>query len=199
MVSMELHLGFLASHNGSNVRSILDYISSEELEAYPKVIISNNPDAHVLDLGIERKVTVFCLNKRNSKDLDTKILEVLQRYDVNLVILAGYMKRLGKKVLEAYPNRVLNIHPALLPKYGGKGMYGMNVHQAVIDSSDTESGATIHLVDEKYDHGRIISQYKVPRFEKDTVETLAERVLRVEHVLYPQTLMDIQRGIISLD
>lgn len=196
---MELKLGFLASHMGSNVEAILNKIEAGELEASTKVIISNNQNASVLDLGRNRNIPDYCLNKKNIEDPNEAILEALQRHDVNLVVLAGYMKKLEYNIMQAYPNRILNIHPALLPNYGGKGMYGMYVHEAVIESDDVESGATIHMVTIEYDRGRIVAQYKVPRYERDTAETLAERVLRIEHVLYPQTLRDIQKGIINLD
>jgi phosphoribosylglycinamide formyltransferase-1 len=195
---MKLHLGFLASHRGSNVRSILDEIESGRLEAYAKIIISNNPNAPVLDLGRDRGIPNCCLNEKNAGNIDDAILEALKSHGVNLLVLAGYMKKVRKKIIEAYPNLILNIHPSLLPKYGGEGMHGRRVHEAVINSDDMESGATVHIVTEEYDKGRTLSQYKVPRYERDTAETLAERVLRIEHVLYPQTLRDIQRGLISL-
>lgn len=196
---MDLHLGFLASHRGSNVRAILEAIERKELDAHPEVLICNNPDAPVLTLAEEKGIPCYCLNVKNSENLDEAIIETLKNHKVNLVLLAGYMKKLGQAVIDAYPNRILNIHPALLPKYGGEGMYGIRVHEAVINSKDEESGATAHIVNSEYDAGRILSQYKVPRYEKDTPETLAERVLGAEHVLYAQVLKDIQRGIISLD
>ncbi len=161
--SMELHLGFLASGRGSNVRSILAEIENGKLEAYPKVIISNNLKAPVLDLGEKSGIPNYCLNNKNISNIDNEILETLRSYEVNVIVLAGYMKKLGHKIIQAYSNRILNIHPALLPKYGGKGMYGMHVHEAVINSDDIESGATIHTVTEEYDKGRILAQYKVPR------------------------------------
>ncbi|MGC9310700.1 MAG: formyltransferase family protein [Candidatus Aenigmatarchaeota archaeon] len=141
----------------------------------------------------------YCLNRNNTENLDETILSVLTEHEVNLVVLAGYMKKVGPSVIDAYPNKILNIHPALLPKYGGEGMYGMKVHEAVINSDDKESGATVHIVTSEYDTGRILAQYKVPRYERDNPETLSERVLGVEHVLYPQVLKDIQNGVISLD
>ncbi len=196
---MELRLGFLASHRGSNVEAILDAIEKGELEARAEALICNNPGARVLELARERGIPSYCLNKNNTDNLDEAILSVLKKHNVNLLVLAGYLKKLGALVVKAYPNRILNIHPSLLPRYGGKGMYGLRVHEAVINSNDKESGATVHIVTEEYDAGRIIAQYKVPRYERDTPETLAERVLRVEHVLYPQVLMDIQKGIIILD
>ena len=196
---MELRLGFLASHTGSNVHAILDRIADGSLPAHAQVIISNNENAPVLELGRERNIPSFCLNEHTTLDLEGAILETLRNYEVNLVVLAGYLKKLGGSVIDAYHDRVLNIHPSLLPRHGGKGMYGLRVHEAVIRSRDKESGATVHLVNEEYDQGRILAQYKVPVYERDTPQTLAERVLGIEHVLYSQTLRNIQQGIITLD
>jgi phosphoribosylglycinamide formyltransferase-1 len=130
--------------------------------------------------------------------LDQVILETLKAYQVDLVILAGYMKKLGKSVLKYYHNRVLNIHPALLPKFGGEGMYGLKVHQAVLESGEKFSGVTIHIVDEIYDHGKILAQEKVPVAPDDTPESLAARVLKVEHRLYSEVIQKIAIGEIQL-
>lgn len=196
---MELRLGFFASHNGSNVEAIVKNILENKLNASAKVLISNNPSAKVLEFGDSFNIPSYCLNSNNCESLDETIIKTLKDHDVNLIILAGYMKKLGNSIICDYNNRILNIHPALLPKYGGKGMYGMHVHEAVIKNRDIESGATIHLVNENYDEGKIIAQYKVPRYVDDTKESLAQRVLAIEHVCYTQTLKDIQRGIIGLD
>jgi phosphoribosylglycinamide formyltransferase 1 len=195
---MKLNLGFLASHNGSNVEAIINNIELGNLEAQPKVIISNNPDARILNLGRNKQIPSYCINKNNTLNPNELIFQTLKNYDLDLIILAGYMKKIGNNIIIDYSNKILNIHPSLLPKYGGEGMYGMRVHEKVIGSDDNESGATIHLVTEEYDQGRILAQYKVPRYELDTVSTLAERVLRIEHVLYSQTLIEIQKGIICL-
>ena len=196
---MELRLGFLASHKGSNVEAILNEIKTGGLEAHARVIISNNPNAHVLHIGKEANIPNYCLNEKNTSSIDDTIIKILKDHEVNLVILAGYMKQIEGGTIKTYKNRILNIHPALLPKYGGRNMYGTAVHEAVINSNDRESGATVHIVTKEYDEGKIISQYKVPRYKQDTAETLAARVLKIEHVLYLQTLKDIQRDIISLD
>ena len=118
---------------------------------------------------------------------------------MDTVILAGYMKRLGPLTLQAYRGRILNIHPALLPKFGGQGMYGKRVHEAVLRAGETVTGVTVHVVDELYDHGRILAQCEVPVLAGDTVDSLAERVLRQEHRLYPDTLRRIAAGEIVLD
>ena len=196
---MELRLGFLASHEADNIKAILNKIQKKELEAFPKVIISNNKDSAVLSFGKRRNIPSFCLNENNTENLDTTILKILKSHNVNLVVLTNYFKKIGNKTIEAYPNRIINIHPSLLPKYGGKGMYGPNIHKAVISSDDTESGVTILLAAEEYDQGRILAQQKVPRHKEDTIKTLAKRISKIEHVLYPQTLIDIQKGKVKLD
>jgi len=198
---MNLRLGFLASHNGSNVKAILQNIALGLLIAEPKIIITNNLDANVIDIAKKYNVTSVCLNKKNNflySNLEEAILSTLINSDVNLVVLAGYMKSLGEKIIAHYKNKIVNIHPSLLPKYGGLGMYGIKVHKAVIESTDTESGATVHIVDPIYDYGRILSQLKVPRLIGDNAETLAKRVLEAEHKLYTQVLKEIQEDKIKI-
>jgi phosphoribosylglycinamide formyltransferase-1 len=120
-----------------------------------------------------------------------EIINTLKKHNVDTVILAGYMKKVSQELIAQFNNRVLNIHPALLPKFGGKGMYGMNVHKAVIEANEAVTGATIHLVNTNYDEGKILAQMQVPVFSDDTAETLAARVLEVEHQLYSDTLIKI--------
>ncbi|MFH1589492.1 MAG: phosphoribosylglycinamide formyltransferase [archaeon] len=200
---MDLKLGFLASHEGSNVKAILNNINNGSLIAEPKIIISNNPDANVLNIAKKKNVPGYCMNTKNYpkkySSLEKAILNNFIENDVNIIVLAGYLKPIGKNILSHYHNHILNIHPSLLPKYGGKGMYGSVIHKAVIDSDDKESGATIHIVTQEYDQGPIIAQCKVPRYKNDTVETLAARVLKFEHVFYSQTLRDIQQDLINLE
>ncbi|MGQ9818336.1 MAG: phosphoribosylglycinamide formyltransferase [Candidatus Kapaibacteriales bacterium] len=196
-----LNLGFLASHSGSNVQAIIDAIKQGQLDARPCVVISNNSNAYVLERARNEVIPFYHISSKHYPDeqvLDQKILETLLRHNVDTVVLAGYMKKVGSKVLSHFRNRVLNIHPALLPKYGGKGMYGKFVHEAVIKAREKESGCTVHLVDEYYDHGRILGQIKVPVFSNDTPETLAKRVLEEEHRLYPMILQKIANGEIVL-
>jgi len=199
---MKFNLGFFASGNGTNFETIIRNIQLGSLEAKACVLISNNPDAGALR-GAERfRIPYYCINERNLCGYtcsDEAILGVLRKHEVNFALLCGYMKPIGETVVKAFHNRMLNIHPALLPKYGGKGMYGHHVHEAVIASDDIESGATVHLVDNEYDHGKILAQIKVPRYLGDTAISLGERVLRFEHVLYSQVLRDINKGLIDLD
>jgi len=200
---MNLKIGFLASHNGSNVKAILENINSGYLKAKANIVISNNPNAGVLEIAKANNIPAVCLNSKNYPEkynsLDETLLATLQEHEVNLIVLAGYMKKISPIIINSYKNRILNIHPALLPKYGGQDMYGEFVHQAVLKSNNTETGATIHIVTPDYDEGRILAQCKVPRYQNDTVQTLSQRVLKFEHVLYSQVLKDIELGLINLD
>ena len=194
-------LGFLASSRGTNMQAIIDACKTGRLPAQPVVIISNNSDSGALSRARTEGIAGFHLGSRDypdAEELDQKIVDTLQAHAVEIVILAGYMKKIGFKVLEAYPGRILNIHPALLPKYGGKGMYGMHVHKAVIANGDIESGVTIHVVDSQYDTGPILAQKKVVVESTDTAETLSRKVLAIEHELYVDTLNRILAGEIEL-
>jgi phosphoribosylglycinamide formyltransferase-1 len=196
-----LRLGFLASHGGSNLRAILDAIDAGWIPAAPCVVICNNSEAPALARAAARGIPALHLSNKTHPDpaaLDAAILEALQGNRVNLVVLAGYMKKLGPRVLSAYARRVLNIHPALLPKFGGQGMYGLRVHQAVLAAGERESGPTVHLVTSGYDEGPILAQAHVPVLPGDTAESLQARVLEQEHRLYPDVLRRIALGEIAL-
>ena len=197
----KLRLGFLASHGGSNVQAIVDACRAGELHAEPRVAISNNSGSEVLRRAAREGVPGFHLSSRTHPrpgDLDEAIEGVLAAHGVDLVVLGGYMRMLGPRVLGRYRGRVLNVHPALLPAYGGRGMYGERVHVAVLAAGERVTGVTVHLVDEEYDKGLIVAQAEVPVLEGDTVESLRLRVLRREHELYPETLQRIATGEIEL-
>ncbi|MEI6886791.1 MAG: phosphoribosylglycinamide formyltransferase [bacterium] len=190
-------LGFLASHEGSNMQAIIDACKNGKLKMTPALVISNNADSGALKRAMREDVPNYnwsSIQYPNESELDNKICKTLVRYSVDIVILAGYMKMIGKEVLMKYAGRILNIHPALLPKFGGKGMFGLNVHKAVIESGETETGVTVHIVDALYDHGRILNQIKIPVLRDDTPETLQKRVLKVEHEIYVDTLIKIVSG-----
>ena len=194
-------LGFLASARGTNMQAIIDACKSGRLPAQPVVVISNNRDSGALSRARAEGITCYHLSSATCPapdQLDRKITATLQDHGVEIVILAGYMKKLGSHFLAAYRGRILNVHPALLPKYGGAGMYGMHVHEAVIAAGERESGATIHLVAGDYDSGPILAQQKVAVLATDTAETLSRKVLAVEHELYVATLERILRGDIRL-
>ncbi len=158
------------------------------------MIISNNSNSGAIEKAKELNIPNYHIssaNFNNEEEIDNEIVKKLAEHQVDLVILAGYMKKIGQQILSNYKGRILNIHPALLPKFGGKGMYGINVHKAVIEAGETVSGATIHIVDEEYDKGRILAQSEVPVLAGDSPEMLASRVLVAEHLLYSDTIKRI--------
>ena len=196
-----LTLGLLASHRGSNAQAVVDACRSGRLAARPTVVISNNANAGVLQLAEAAGIPALRIGGEAFADdqlRDAAILEALRRYEVELVLLLGYMKLLGPRTTAAYRGRILNTHPALLPRFGGKGMYGARVHEAVLAAGETETGVTIHLVDEEYDHGAVVAQCRVPVEHGDTAETLSARVLTREHAFLVETLQAIACGEIHL-
>lgn len=198
-----LNIGVLASGGGSNLQAIIDACEAGEVPGgRVVVVISNNSGAKALERARLHGIDAVHLSNYyypDDEELDRIIVEALRGRDVNLVCLAGYMKRRGPYFLNAFRNRVLNIHPALLPRHGGNGMYGVRVHEAVLAAGDTVSGVTIHLVDETYDHGPIVAQRKVPVLPDDTPVALAARVLETEHKIYPEVIAGIARAEIDLD
>ena len=196
-----MNLGFLASHNGSNMQAVIDACRAGRLAASPVVVISNNIDSGALERARNERIACFHLSGRthpDPEDLDREIVDVLLEHDVNLVILAGYMKKVGPVTLATFPGHVLNIHPGLLPDFGGRGMYGRRVHEAVLAAGAGTTGATVHVVDAIYDNGPILAQTKVRVKKTDTADTLARRVLALEHELYVETIDRIVRGEIKL-
>jgi len=194
-------MGFLASGRGSNMLAIIDNCNTEKLNAEPVVVISNNADAGALEYAHEAGIPAFHLSNKTYKDdsvLDEEITNTLKSHKVDWVILAGYMKKIGPGLLEEFKGKIFNIHPSLLPKHGGQGMYGLHVHEAVLASGESETGVTIHMVDGEYDQGRILAQRSISVEENDTPELLAARVLKLEHELYSETLQGVIEGRVRL-
>ncbi|HZC16311.1 MAG TPA: phosphoribosylglycinamide formyltransferase [Caulobacteraceae bacterium] len=192
-----LRLGFLASHAGSSMRAIVGAIQAGELEAAAAIVISNNAGAAALEFARANGVSERHISARTAgsdAEADRLIAAALVDAEVNLVVLSGYLRMVGPLTLARYQRRILNIHPALLPKYGGKGMYGHFVHEAVLSSGDAVSGASVHLVDEEYDHGPVLSQKTVPIVAADTVDTLRDKVIALEGALFVETLRTIVAG-----
>ena len=183
------------------MQAVIDACKEGWLQAKPVVVIGNNSCSGALTRAHCEQIPSFHLSSHTNsdpEDLDLTMKSLLYDHGVDLVCLAGYLKLLGPRTLQKFKGRILNIHPALLPKYGGRGFYGKAVHQAVIDAGEKETGATVHLVDEIYDHGAVISQVKVPVMPGDTADILAGRILRQEHKLYTDTLQKIVSGEIDL-
>lgn len=191
-------IGVMASGGGSNFKAIIERIGEGDLEAQCKFLITNNGMCGAVEHAKEYGIPVYHISGKTHPDVaayEAALLEVLDKYDVDLLILAGYMKALPVCIVRRMENRILNIHPSLLPKYGGKGFWGIHVHEAVIAAHEKESGPTVHLVSEEIDQGKILAQVKVPVLEGDTPEELAARVLEQEHNLYWKTIRDYAAGL----
>jgi len=197
-----ISLGILASHGGSTLQAIMDACDNGLLKANVAVVVSNNSGSLALRRARKSGIPAYHLSSSthsNDGDLDVAIKNILKKYNVDLIILAGYMKKIGPSVLRTFRNRVINSHPALLPKYGGKGMYGDRVHKAVVEAKSMETGISIHLVDEDYDHGSIISQKIIAVDSAEGVEFVKKKVQKHEHRFWVTTLNKIQKGEIDLD
>jgi len=184
---MPSRLAVLASGRGSNLQAIVDHFDNLARERIAKVVLvaSNRADSPALIRAATASIDIADFD---AADDGAQLLALLRQFRVDLVVLAGYLKRIPSKVIREYAGRIINIHPALLPAFGGAGMYGARVHEAVIASGAKETGVTVHLVDDDYDRGPIVAQWRVPVEKSDTAESLAARVLNVEHIVYPRTI-----------
>ena len=192
-----MRLAVFASHSGTTLQAILDAVRSGRLPVRVEAVISNNRDSRALQRARAAGVRAVHLSSVTHSDpagLDAAILATLRELEVDTVFLAGYMKKLGPSVLAAYAGKIFNTHPALLPKHGGRGMYGNRVHEAVLAAKEIETGASIHLVDADYDTGRVVAQCRVPVVPTDSVETLAARVQEHERELVVDTLAKLAAG-----
>ncbi len=179
------NIAIFASGAGSNAQAIIDYF--RELSVVNvALIVSNKSKAGVLDIAKTEEIDALLIDKSIINNSD--FLSLLQQYRIDLIVLAGYLWKIPAYLIQAYENKIVNIHPALLPKYGGKGMYGSHVHQAVIQNKETESGITIHLVNEEYDKGKILLQEKIAVTSEDTPNSLAQKIHQLEHAHYAPTI-----------
>jgi phosphoribosylglycinamide formyltransferase-1 len=199
VISQPLKLGFLASGNGSSARAIMAAIDAGDLAAEPRLLVSNNRSAAALAFAAEAGVPALCIATQADPDAaDARLADEMTAHGVELIVLSGYLRQLGPRTLARYAGKILNIHPGPLPAFGGHGMYGRRVHEAVIAAGVAESGICIHLVDEEYDRGPVISRRSVPVAAGDTAETLEARVTALEPAFYVETLRRIARGEIVL-
>lgn len=183
-----VRVAIFLSGSGSNFQALLDATRSKRLQATVVCVASNRSDAYGLVRAKDASIPTIHLSSPMTEQAIDQLAQTLTDFRVECILLAGFLRKVPEKILRMYSRRILNIHPALLPKFGGKGMYGHHVHEAVIASGATESGATVHLVDSEYDTGEILAQQSVLVFLNDTAESLARRVLDVEHELYPRTV-----------
>jgi phosphoribosylglycinamide formyltransferase-1 len=197
----KLNLVVLASGGGTNLQAIINNIEAGKLNAQIKAVISNNSKAGALERARNHNTPAIHLSHKQfatPEEFDEKLLSILKENETDFLVLAGYMKMLSPTVVRTYKNRILNIHPALLPSFGGSGMYGIHVHEAVIKAGVKVTGVTVHIVDEIYDHGAIVMQKTVPVLDDDTPESLAERVLKVEHQTYSEALQLFAEGKVEI-
>lgn len=185
----------LASGSGTTLQAILDAIDSGVLNVEVRAVVSDNSDAYALKRAKQKKIVTHILYSGNAEDRDGELLSVLRCHDPDLVVLAGYLKLIGPEVLENFT--VINTHPALLPKYGGKGMHGMNVHRAVVNAKETESGVTLHFIDGEYDKGQTIWQTHVPVYPEDTADDVSDRVQAAEKTQLVSILRAFSEGKIN--
>ena len=199
MIKPPLKLGFLASGNASSARAIVAAIGAGDLAAEARLLVSNNKSAPALAFAAEQGIAALCIPTQADPDAaDARLAEAMAAHGVELIVLSGYLRQLGPKTLGRYGGRILNIHPGPLPQFGGHGMYGRRVHEAVIAAGVAQSGIAIHLVDEEYDRGPVIAQTAVPVEAGDTPERLEARVTALEPAFFVNTLRRIASGEIVL-
>ncbi len=196
-----IRIGVLASGGGTNLQAIIDSCESGEIDGDVVVVISNISDAGALERARKHSIPAFAFPHKGltREQHEADIIQCLEQHKVDLVCLAGYLRMLTPILINKYAGRMMNTHPALLPSFGGKGMHGLHVHQAVLDYGCKVSGCTIHFVTLDVDGGPIILQKTVPVLEGDTAETLQERVLREEHKLYPRAVQLFAQGKLKID
>jgi phosphoribosylglycinamide formyltransferase-1 len=190
-------MAVFASGTGTNAQKIIDHFSKPGKPATVALIVCNKPGAGVLQIAEKEKIPSLIIEKEKFFRGDAYVPE-LKSYGIDLIVLAGFLWKIPQALIEAYPRRIINIHPALLPKYGGKGMYGNFVHQAILNAGDRESGITIHYVDEHYDHGDIIFQARCTINVEDDAESLSKKIHALEHQYYPEVIEKVLSNLDSV-
>jgi phosphoribosylglycinamide formyltransferase-1 len=182
-----MHAAIFASGEGSNAENLIRYFKNDP-RIKIKLVVTNRDDAGVIRRAEDHKKTVQIISKDALNNYTDQIIEFLQAEKIDLIILAGFLLKIPEKMVQAFHDKIVNIHPSLLPNYGGKGMYGKFVHEAVIQNNEKESGITIHLVNEEYDKGRILLQAKCSVSPDDTPETLAQKIHELEYQYFPKAI-----------
>ena len=184
-----IQIAIFASGNGTNAENIISHLENIS-NLHVSLIVSDKENAGIHEVAFKNNIPIFLIPKSDI-NIGDEILKHLKSHQIDFIVLAGYLKKVPVNILQTFNHKVINIHPALLPKYGGKGMYGKHVHEAVISNKETESGITIHYVDEIYDNGEIILQEKCSISENDTAETLAEKIHQLEYAYYPEVIANL--------
>lgn len=189
---MSINLAVFASGNGTTLQAIIDSIENKKLDAKITLVVSNKSDAFAISRAEKAKIPTYIISSKGTENMDNELFETLKNYNIDLIVLAGYLKKIGDKLITNY--KIINTHPSLLPKFGGKGMHGMNVHQAVIDSKEKISGVTVHFVNKEYDQGDIIRQTTVEVLPDDNAETLSAKVQAAEKIQLVEVIDDFSKG-----
>ena len=174
--------------NGTTLQAIIDNIESNNLDAKINLVVSDNPNAFALERAQKHNIPTYVIKGKTFEEIDVELENVLKNYNIDLIVLVGYLKLIGNRLINNYT--IINTHPSLLPKFGGKGMYGMNVHAAVVEAKEEFSGPTVHFVNSNYDEGNIISQTKVKLAENETPESLSAKVQAAEKIQLIEVLKD---------
>ncbi len=186
---MKKRIVIFASGSGTNTQNLIQYFQQVDF-AEVVLVLTNKKDAKVLKRSKRLKIKSLHFEKKEL-NVENGVLRILKKVKPDLIVLAGFLLKFPEIILKEFPNKVINLHPALLPKYGGKGMYGHHVHEAVIANKEPETGITIHYVNENYDEGAIIFQKSMRVLEKDTPETVAERIHKLEYKYFPKVVEDL--------
>ena len=197
-----MNIAVFASGRGSNVQAILDAIDAGLFPARVVVLISNKSDAGAIEIARAHTISTYHLSRpmfSSEEAYAGALLETLEEHHADFIVLAGYLKKIPAQIIRQYRNRIVNIHPALLPLFGGEGMYGHRVHEAVIANGEKVSGATVHLVNEEYDRGPIVLQQTVAVAPDDTPDSLAAKVLKIEHEIFPLALKAFVEGRVRIE
>ena len=189
MIQAQKNIAIFASGNGSNAQNIVEYFRDNK-KVNIKLFLTNRKDAYVIERAKNLNIPCIVFTGKDMRE-SGKVVNILNDYSIDFIVLAGFLLRIPQNLIELFPNKIINIHPALLPKYGGKGMYGNFVHQAVKEAGDTKTGITIHYVNEYYDEGQIVFQKEVALNSDDTAESIAEKVHALEYAFFPKVIDDI--------
>ncbi|WP_129595947.1 phosphoribosylglycinamide formyltransferase [Anaerophilus nitritogenes] len=199
---MSINIAAFVSGGGTNLQALIDEIEKKNINGKIQLILSNNENAYAIKRGEKHGIESIYIGKKNFSDINErngKIIEILQEKNIDLIILAGYMSIIDKKLVRLYKNRIINIHPSLIPSFCGKGFYGKKVHEGVLEYGVKVTGATVHFVDEGTDTGPVILQKSVIVKEDDTIDSLSERVLKVEHEILPLAVKYFCEGKIKVE
>lgn len=181
------NLSIFASGKGSNAKQIIKYFNQRSTSIKIACLVCNRPDAGVLKVAESYTLPFQLFNNEEIAD-GTKLLQYLKQKKVEWIVLAGFLRKIPSSLIQAYPDRIINLHPSLLPKYGGKGMYGSRVHKAVLKNKDSKSGISIHLVNEEFDQGKLLAQFSCKLQEEDNLETLQHKIQELEHHYFPRVI-----------